>query len=1123
MKGWMMKAVFAAVGWGGVLMASMVTTPRADAAPDETLLLQQPTVSAEHVVFVYAGDLWIVSRDGGDARRLTSDVGIEQSPRLSPDGRHVAFSAQYEGNTDVYVISIEGGMPERLTWHPGSDLVRDWHPDGQHVLFSSSRYSDAPVRQLFLVPKDGGTPRALPVPRVAHAAYDRDASHIAYTPYADAFRTWKRYRGGRVARVWIYDTRTHDVEAVPHVNASDTFPCWLAGEVYYASDRDGQMNLWKFRPGTTTPQQITHFTDFDVRNMDAGGGVIAYEQAGAIHLYDPMKGESRRLHIRVRADGLHKRPRWQSVDRFVRASAIAPNGKRAVFEARGEILTLPYEHGDARNLTSSPGVHDRSPTWSPDGEKIAWFSDASGEYRLHIADRRGFEDAEAHDLGGVGFYYNPVWSPDGKHVLFQDKGNRVAFLTLETGDVTDVIHNQGSLGVLYTSAVWSPDSRWIAFEWRNPETSYDRVALYSLDDGSVTPITDGFAFASDPAFSKDGKHLFFAASVDVGPRLFGLDMNTSAVRDSGSNLYFAVLKKDGGNPLAPRSDEAVAEKKSKDEKGKEENGGKEKDAKKDEDDTEGSESADGSDASDASEGGGEEAEDSEGSEETPKESSIDLEGLDQRILALPLPAGRYGSLAGAHGGKLLYVERPRSGGSKLVSFDFDSRKSKTVSEGVGGFTVSADGKWILAGGRRPAIMDTNGGKKKTLDMSSVRVRVEPEHEWPQILREVWRIERDYFYDPNMHGVDWDAMWDRWSAFLPHVAHRADLNVIISELIGELACGHNYAGGGETPRPASGVATGLLGADLEPDGGRFRIAKIYRGQNWNPRLRAPLTEPGVDVNEGDFLIRVNGREVTTDANLYSVFENLSGKQVSITVAATPDGADARTSTVVPTGSDGSLRRLAWIEGNRRRVDELSGGRLAYVYMPNTGGAGLASFDRDFYSQVDKEGLVLDERFNGGGKVADYVMDVLSREVTSFWMNREGWLARSPFATLDGPKVMVINERAGSGGDWMPWAFQKLGIGKLVGRRTWGGLVGISGYPPLVDGGSVTAASFGVMDSDGTWAVENVGVAPDIEVTQWPKDVIAGRDPQLEKAVEIALAELEGRPAKERPKYYPPSER
>ena len=1066
-------------------------------AQEETLLLQQPTVSAEHVVFHYAGDLWLAGHGGGEARRLTSSPGSETSPQLSPDGRWVAFTGEYEGNADVFVISVDGGVPRRLTWHPGYDAVMDWHPEGDRVLFSSSRNSGPPTPKLFLVGIEGGMPVELDPPKVSHASFDADASHIAYTPVRDAFRSWKRYRGGRTPSIWIYDVADHGVEVVPHVNATDTFPVWLGGAVYFASDRDGVMNVYRFAPGGAEVQQLTHFSTYDVRNLDAGGGALVFEQAGALHLLDPASGEATRLSIHVKSDGLAALPRWQSVEGHVRNSALAPNGQRAVFEARGEILTLPREHGDVRNLTRSAGAHDRDPAWSHDGERIAWFSDASGEYRLVVQDHRGLEPPREFELNGGGFYRSPAWSPDDAHILFVDKTNRIAYLTLETGAVTQVARLQGSLGEVRPRAVWSPDSKWIAFEHRNPETIYDRIALFEVASGRTSILTDGFGFAGDPAFSPDGKHLFFQASVEYGPNLFGLDMSTSASRRPAGHLYVAVLQRDGDNPLAPRSDEGVDEK-------------------------EDADSGEGDSDDEASEEADEESdEESDGEADLP---ALDLEGLDQRILALPVGSGQYGSLA-CTPEHLLFVERPAGGEPRLRKFGFETRKAETVTEGVSSFELSSDGKWILTQKQgKYAIAKASGDDPKGLDVASVQVRVDPAQEWPQTLREVWRIQRDYFYDPNMHGIDWPAMWDRWEGFLPHVRHRDDLTVVIRELIGELACGHQYASGGETPDAPRGVSVGLLGADLsqDPGTGALRIERILRGQNWNPDLRAPLTEPGVDAREGDYVIAVDGRPLEAGQNPYSAFENTAGKQLRLSLSASADGGDPRTVTVVPIASESRLRRQAWIEDNRRRVDELSGGRLAYIYMPNTGGAGRAAFDRDFYSQLDKEGVVLDERYNGGGQVANYVIDVLSREPMSYWMNREAWVGRSPFGMIEGPKVMVINESAGSGGDWMPWVFRNQGLGPLVGTRTWGGLVGISGYPALMDGGRVTAASFGVMDVEGNWAVENVGVAPDHEVIEWPAEILAGRDPQLEKAVALALEQLDAvrvSPAS----YHPPETR
>ncbi|MEW6072866.1 MAG: hypothetical protein AB1726_09790, partial [Planctomycetota bacterium] len=537
-------------------------TPAAGGGEEqETLLLQEPAVSAAHVVFGYASDLWVAPRAGGDARRLTSNPGRESSPHLSPDGTLVAFTGQYEGNPDVYVIAVEGGPPRRLTWHPGGDDVLGWLPDGSGVVFRTARESFARVAKAFVAPLDGTPPAALELPKVSRAAFDADASHIAYTPIGDAFATWKRYRGGRTTPVWIFDRASREVEVVPHENASDTFPCWLGGDVYFASDRDGVMNLYRYRPGGGDVEQITRYTDFHVRSMSAGGGAVAFEQAGRIHLYHPESGEVEDLRIRVRTDGLFSVPRWQEVKGHVRAATIAPNGKRAAFEARGEIITVPREHGDAHNLSSSPGVHDRNPAWSPDGEKICWFNDEGGEYRLVVRDRLGRDEPRYFALGGAAFYHDPRWSPDGKHVLFKDKANRLAYVTLETGAVTDVATVQGALGVLRPEAVWSPDSGWIAFVDRNPRTLYDSIVLHEVASGAKTVVTDDFAASMHPAFSGDGEHLFFFASVDLGPTVMGLNMGASAAREGGGNLYVAVLKADGENPLFPKDDDAIEAKK----------------------------------------------------------------------------------------------------------------------------------------------------------------------------------------------------------------------------------------------------------------------------------------------------------------------------------------------------------------------------------------------------------------------------------------------------------------------------------------------------------------------------------------------------------------------------------
>ncbi len=1096
--------------WTCALLATLVPPSAAQesGADAETLLLQQASLGPTKIVFTYARDLWVVGREGGEARRLTTSQGGESMPQLSPDERWVAFSAQYEGNLDVYLLPIEGGVPRRLTWHPGSDIARDWHPDGKRVLIASDRDVGVRAHRFFLVHIEGGTPEPLPLPRGFHARYDHAGARLAYTPYYDAFGTWKRYRGGRVTPIWIYDPTTHEVDEVPHVNASDSFPAFTSRWLYFASDRNEQMQLWRYDPSKRALEQVTQQSDFDVRDIDACGDSVVFSLGGALHLHDAQSGTTTRLRITCRDDGLQAVPRWESISDSVRTARIAPNGARAVLEARGEILSVPREHGDVRNLSSTPGAHDRDPVWSPDGKSIAWFSDEGDEYRLVIADHAGRGPKRFHELrpeasGGEsgGFYYGPQWSPCSKFVLYRDKTNRLAYLEIATGQVVQVSRNEGSLGIAWADAAWSPDSKWIAFEQRNPKTLYDDLVLYSLESRKTTVLTDGFANVDAPCFSADGCHLFFAASVDRGPSNFGLDMSASAARDGSDLLYYVALGKASKDLLAPKSDEGYV---TKEDKAKEDKAKGDKDAESDKD-------AD-QDAKDKP---------AEAPAE-PAASLVDLDGIEQRILALPIPSGNYGALR-CSDKALFFLAFADGPDAKLQSFDFDERKVKTIDEGTRGYDLSFDKKSLLLNKAKGRVITNLSGKEgKDLGLGQVKVRVEPQQERRQILREVWRIQRDYFYDRNLHGVDWPLMWERWSPFVAHVRHRADLNLVIGEMIGELACGHEYVRGGEMPKAPDGVAVGLLGCDFERVGDHYRIRRILRGRNWEAALRSPLTVPGVDVREGDYVLAVNGRPIAANDNIYAHFVDTVGKQVELSVAEEAS-ATKRQVRVVPIASEAALRRFSWIEDRRRRVDELSGGRLAYVYMPNTGEEGMLAFDRDFYSQLDKEGLILDERYNGGGKVADYVIDVLSRDLRCYWMNREQWVGQTPFARMDGPKVMIVNEMAGSGGDAMPGMFQKAGLGPSGGNRRWGGLVGISGYPPLMDGGSVTAASFGIMDENGEWVVENVGVTPDHTVIEYPKPIIEGGDPQLEKAVELALEACKTWPKRKVPQYHPPARR
>lgn len=1057
-------------------------------AGEPRALLQQPTVSKDRIVFVHATDLWSVARNGGAATRLTATETFERSPALSPDGRRLAWSSDRAGRADVYVMELDSGATRRLTWHPGSDRVQGWSSDGKDILFTSARDGADPVARLYAVSVEGGPPRALPVPRASHVSAAPGGGRVAYTPYSDAFRTWKRYRGGRVTEIWIQDLNTAAVEVLPRAVKdgekpwNDSFPVWLGDTVYYGSDRSGVMNLWRWSPKTRAdPERLTDFKDFHLRSLATGGGVVVLERADGLRVFDPESGRCEAIRVEMPTAGLALTPHWVSVKGHVHHADISPSGARAVFEARGEIITVPREDGAPRNLSESPAAHDRHPVWSPDGASIAWLSDRSGEVELLVRDARGREPARRYRLGEASFYYELTWSPDTKRIAFSDKSGRLGVVTLRSSIITEVETDGGSLGVVLPSPVWSPDSRLIAFEGRDKVTGYDTILLYDMTENAVASFSDGFSSMTSPSFSPDGRYLFFAATVDSGPKRFGLDLNSSAAADYTMSLYVAVLHADEPSPLLPKSDDED---------------GAEAKPKKDKTD--------------------------KAAKRPKRRTGVDLEGLRDRILALPLPAQRYSNLAATDKG-LLFIERDRAGGRTLKAFSWKARKAKPVGEKVRGFALAAGGKHLLVRTARTwEIRSLDGKQKNVLAIDAVKVKRDPAAEWRQILREAWRLHRDFFYDTNMHGVDWPAMWTRWSALLPHVRHRAELTVLLEEMVGELACGHAYVSGGDLPRARPEVPVGLLGADLVPDQGRWRIAKIYRGQSWNPGLRAPLVGPGLDIKEGDLLMAVNGEELRASQNLFQAFENLAEQRVELTIVRDEAG-EPRTVTVVPVKDDSALRRRAEIERRRAMVAKLSGGKLGYIYLPDTAGGGLAAFRRDFFSQLDKQGLVIDERFNRGGKVADYFIERLSREVFCYWMNRERWLGRTPFATIPGPKVMIINERAGSGGDALPWLFRRQKLGKLVGRRTWGGLVGISSIPRLMDGGRVTVPSFGVMDTEGDWAVENVGVAPDIEVVQWPAEVLKGRDPQLEKAVEVALEELEAQKTKPTPTFKPPAKR
>ena len=1054
------------------------------AAGEPTLLLRSPSVSADHVAFVYAGDVWIADRDGAHPRRLTVHPGVESDPFLSPDGAHVAFTGHYDGNADVYVVSVEGGQPDRLTFHPTEDAVRGWTPEGEAVLFRSGRLTQSRRdRRIFTVPLGGGMPAPMAMPTADRAAVSPDGKRVAYVPFREAFQTWKRYRGGRITPVWILDLATNDHVEIPHENGSDARPVWAGDEVVFLSDRAGTMNVYAY--GTDgAVRLLTDHDDMDVKDAATHARTVVYEQAGRLHELDLDSGEQRTLDIHISPDLPHMRPHREDAVPFIRSMDISPTGVRAVFGARGEVLTVPAEHGDVRNLTRSVGVHDRYPTWSPDGAHVAYLSDADGEYQLVIADQDGLGEPRTLPLGSPSFYYGVAWSPDSERIAYTDKRLNLWVMELDRGkpvlvDTDTYDHPPRSI-----EPVWSPDGRWIAYA-RRLDNHLRAIFLYDVEGAQTHQITDGMSDALAPTFSRDGKLLYFAASTNLALRTGWLDM-TSYERPQRRALYVVVLDDDEPSPLLPETgDEAVEE----DGGGKGSPKGKKK-----------------------------EEEDDDAEEEIVV--VVDLDGIDQRILAIPVEEGDYRDLRAVEGGKLLYIDQQEAG-PVLKRFDLEEEEAATFLDGVTNFVVSADGNKVLYANADRQFGIVAAGEDAPddgglLDLSGMRIQVDPRAEATQIFEDAWRIQRDFFYDPDMHGIDWEAMGDRYRPWIAHVGHRDDLNYVLGELIGELVVGHAYRWGGDYP-DVSGPGGGLLGADLDIDGGHVRITRILGGLNWNPELRAPLTEPGVDVRDGDYLLAVNG--VPVGANPHAALEGTAGVQTVLTVNSRPTTQGAREVTVVPVGDETALRHRDWVEANRLEVDRMTGGRVAYVYLPNTAWQGYTSFNRYFYAQLDREAVVIDERYNGGGSVADYIVDMLARTVVNYNTTREGEDYPSPLAVIDGPKVMIVNQDAGSGGDCLPHYFRSRGLGKLVGTRTWGGLIGIYDYPALIDGGMVTAPRIAFYGPDGTWTAENVGIYPDIEVEMTPREVIEGRDPQLEAAVEQVMFELKERDAHrpQRPEY------
>jgi tricorn protease len=1094
------------------------------AQSDKPLLLREPTLNKTQIAFVYGGDLWLVSRDGGNATRLTAGTGSKSDPHFSPDGTQIAFSAEYEGRTNVYVVSVSGGEPRRVTYDPGPDIVSGWTNDGKSILFASTRdVSNRGVFQLFTVPATGGFATALPLPRAYEGSYSTDGTHLAYRPVPMAFGTWSHYRGGTSSAIWIANLADSRIERVPREDSVDVNPVWIGNTIYFLSDRNGSFSIFAYDTNSKDVHEVVTNHALPIRNMSADPGAIVYEQFGAIHIYDLASSSEHAVDIHIAADLPEVRPHFDNVAKQISNAVISPTGVRAAFEAHGEILTAPADKGDIRNLTNSPGIADRDPAWAPDGKQIAYFSDESGEYELHIRDQSGMGAVQKISLGNpASYFYSPKWSPDSKKIAYTDKRLNLWYIDLDKKTPVKVDTGTYEVPQRNIDPSWSPDSQWITYT-KLLANHLRAVFVYSLEAGKATQITDGLSDARFAAFDRNGKYLYFTASTNIGPTTGWLDLSSFG-HDVTRNVYVIVLRKDLPSPLAPESDEEKASPAKSDEAAgkKKDDGGvkaatggeKDKDTDKDKDKD-------------------------KSKPEAPVKVTIDFDGIGQRILALPIPAKEYQQLAAGKTGEVFLLETEHAnpdadldGGAPPVftvqKFDLKSRKTEPLISGIQSFDLSFDGeKFLYQQGESWTIAPTThmpppppGANPSSgrLKVESMEVKVDPRAEWKQMFNEIWRIERDFFYDPHYHGMDLAALKKKYEPYLDRLGSRDDLNYLFAQMLGELNVGHMFVGGGDIPE-VKPIQVGLLGADYAIENGRYRFERIYNGENWDPQLHAPLTQPGVNIEVGDYLLAVNGNEVRGSDDIFSFFQETSGKQVVLKVGPKPDGSGSREVTVVPVQSDFALRNRAWVEDNRRKVEELSKGRLAYVYLPDTATGGFTYFNRYFFAQVGKQGAVIDERYNGGGAAADYVIEYLQRKIWNYFMTREGEPFSTPQDGIFGPKVMLTNEFAGSGGDLLPWLFRHVALGPLVGKRTWGGLVGIYDYPQLMDGGFVTAPRVAFYTTDSKWDVENHGVPPDVEVELDPHAWREGHDAQLEKAVEIALQEVEKNPPPATPQHPP----
>jgi len=1069
-----------------MLFAVLCFVSSALEAQVDARMLQYPDVSQTQIVFSYAGDLWVVPKEGGTALKLSSPRGQELWPHFSPDGSRIAYSADYDGNLEIYVIPTMGGIPTRVTYHGMADRIVDWYPDGSRLLYASSMNSGKQrYDQFYSVSPEGGMPDQLPVPYGEIASLSPDAKRIAYTAMTRVFRTWKRYRGGWAPDITVFDLTTMKSETIAPSPANDEFPMWHGNTIYFLSDRgpEERANIWSYNLDTKAIKQITTFKDYDIHWPAMGPSDIVFEAGGRLYLLSLSDESVHEVNVKVVTDEITLLPHAEQAVKYIENVSIAPDGKRAIFDARGELFSVPAENGPVIDLTRTPGIAERHAAWSPDGKYVAYWSDRSGEYELTMLDLTKPGSEKKLTSYGPGYRYQLYWSPDSKMLAFIDKAMKIQIYDIDKGTTTQVdkelYYYEGALEGF--GASWSPDSRWLAYA-REQGNRNSAITLYDTKDEKSTQVTSGYYADNSPTFDPDGKYLFFTTNRTFNPVYS--DFDNTWIYPNSTNLAAVTLSDETPSPLAPKDDTVVVKKEEKSkEKGKEK--GKEEEKK----------------------------------DEKPKETKITLQGFEDRLLILPPAAGNFGGIQ-AVSGKLVYLRVPNTGSADkkkpLMYYDLDKREEKTIVDDVDGFDVSADGKKVLvAKSGSYAIVDVAENQKmdKKMPTDQMTMTIDPKAEWKQIFTDVWRFQRDFFYDPHMHGVDWDEMRIRYGKLLDNCVTRWDVNYVIGELIGEISSSHTYRGGGDVD---NGPETnfGYLGVDWELANGAYRIKDIVADAQWDTEVRSPLMQPGVSVHAGDYVLAVNGQPVDVTKAPWASFAGMADKTVELTVNSKPTMEGARKVLVKTLSDETRLRNLAWIESNRKRVDEESKGTIGYIYVPSTGIDGQTELERQFMAQFDKDGLIVDERFNNGGQIPDRFIELLDRKPLAFWAVRDGKNWQWPPQANFGPKVMLINGWSGSGGDAFPDYFRKAGLGPLIGERTWGGLIGITGAPTLIDGGYVTVPTFRMYNPDGTWFKEGHGVDPDIEVKDDPTQLAKGIDPQLERAIQEVMSLV-----KEHPPVFP----